>query len=950
MNDYVDTIRQEALEKLRPVFTDLKSFLKSGNYEVKSNKNNDDKKAQVINFVDQRNRTKYYIPNQKMTEFLDLLENCRKDKFPFGFSEIQYPILNKEQIDKEQESDAIRLEKSGICIDLDIYQNIPTRIWIKDDLTIICDMVRSLLKESTMNLPKEYKIIVLSRFEISKVEDNKYRDGIHILIPEIQTTKYHKKWLMNTLQQDNDFIAMFSRPGFLDSNVVDDKTASNPILLYGCSRPMKNPYEMSIVFNAIDRRSAQISVDDEFVKKENTNFLQELSLIYPGKILKKIQVEVKPEFIPKETFDVKTSEEYHVQSDDINVVDDPKYYVVVKLIDIISPDFADKTDKWEPIIYALANLATNNSSDYKSLAYKFSSKCPNRFDKKSKDRIDSLFIHAKNSSSNISKYSIGTIYRAAKLSNPDEYKSIRQNVPTHMLLQTTKKTKGKITDFDAAKILSSMFSNRFCFDPFTKTWYQYVTKLPQGMDNGLLYKWAECFASPDILTNYIKDKLPDLVDNIICYYKKLQDTTEDPITKKWLTKMSTALETSRDSLKDTGKVGRVIKACETVFIYHNFRENLNTDPDIIGVSDGIIELSEKCLHITGKHNYKVSFYSKAEYAIYDDLEKNISYLTDKWKSCFPEDDVQRYFLYYFADCMSGKDPEPKVHIWHGPGKNSKSTWMSLMSYVLGKNYSSKLSIKFWTSPMGEGNSHTEHVMETIHSRWCYSSESEAGDKLYAGNMKYLLSGEDATVRGIYEKKRTVRFHVRPMIGTNHLLNLEGSMDYGTLRRLSLYRMKKRFVKVKEHPEDVLCDPDFIKKKIKDPKIWAAWLHMLTRQYEDLQRTYSGNLENVTCDTIDRETKQYIEGQDTVSCFINYKLIYEKGSRLKLNEIIQKYMDWYCGKFNKTRDFTSRTGFHRDNFLSSSLCNCFIKMGDDYVLYDYKFVDIHAAGDLPENVG
>lgn len=945
MNDYVDTIKQEALEKIRPVFTDLTSFLKSGNYLVKPNKNNEEKPS-IINFVDQRHCVNYYIPDQKIPEFLNLLDKCRQDKLPIGFSEIQYPIINREQINKGEESDPIRLHKSGICIDLDIYQNIPTRIWVKDNLTIIADIIRCLLKDSTTELPKEYKLIVLSRLEISKIEENKYRDGIHILIPEIQTTKYHKKWLMNNLQQEKDFIEIFSKTGFTTSNVVDDKTASNPILLYGCSRPMKNPYEISTVFNIIERRSAQVSVDDEFLK-QNSNLTQELSLIYPGKILNKQNVELKPNIIPTESYEVKISDEYHIQSDNVDVVDDSKYYVVSKLIDIISVDFSADNSKWEPIIFALANLNLTSSSDYKSLAYKFSAKCPELFNQQSKKRIDGIFEYAKNSNSNYGRYSIGTIYRAAKLSNPVEYNSIRKNIPTHMLLQMTKKTKGTITDYDASKILYSLFSNKFYYDPQNKIWYQYITKLQKGMENGSLFKFIEC-DTPEILTKCITEKLPDLVDNILCYYKKLKDTTQDNDTIKWLQKMTSALENSRDKLKDTGKVDKIIKACKITFTYHNFRDYLNKDMDIIGINDGIIELGNKCIHIPCKHNYKISFFSKVNYAIYSDLEKNMKYLMDKWNSCFPEEDVRKYYLYYFGDCLSGRDPEPKVHIWYGPGKNSKSTWMSLMSYILGNKYASKLNIKFWTSPMGEGNSHTEHLMETIHSRWCYSSESEAGDKLYAGNMKYLLSGEDATVRGIYEKKKTVRFHVRPMIGTNHLFNLEGSMDYGTLRRLAVYRMKRRFVNHVEYINDLLCDPDFIKNKIKDPNIQTAWLHILLNAYEDLQMTYGGNLENVHCPTIDMETKQYIEGQDTISCFINYKLVPEKGSKLKLNEIIQKYMDWYIGKFNKSRDFTSKTGFHRDGFLSSSICNSFIKIGDEYMLFDYKFAEENASEQQVEN--
>ena len=665
----------------------------------------------VFNFNDQRENKKYMIKKEDVDTLFDLLEQCRKNNVVTGLSIHQYPThLNKGD----------GLIETGICIDIDIKQTTSARLWSDREITILTAELDRIIKSVTEGLgevPIDHIVMIRAKIE---PEQDYYKDGIHILVPEVPVSKTVKQKITMEFKNSQVVASVFNKPEYImHDKIIDPCMASNNLLLFGCSRKSKQPYEFLRVMSF----------------SQGTGFGKDISHLKDLNLVKEFNLVYEPTFYKRKAFSISSGYESQVESipqepreerssKSITNLDDPNYKTCIELIDLLSVKRATDYPSWRSIVIALAVLSRESECDYRSLGIKFSAKCGEKWKSSAaKDEFNKIWNWARGQS-NI-KSGIAVLKKAARQDNPEVYDRLKKSMVTAMLTNALTRDEGTLSDFDLAKILYSMYQEKFAYDPSNRKWYEFITKARPGIEPFLMYKYKE-MDDPDLLKRYIPEKVPEFLEEIIDYFNLKKDDKANEEFFDWYKLMIKNIKRTSTKLKDVNKMNNVITACRTTFSYHDLHENFDKDPYIVGIGNGVLELpskrsSPKARLISERHPYKVATFTKVPY-LADGMETKVAYIMDKWNSTFREEDVRNFMLLYLSTCLKGSLDYLKLMIWHGPGQDGKSTWMVFLAETLGggKGYSYKLPSQYYTQAPGKASEHTAHLVGVKKARFVYS--------------------------------------------------------------------------------------------------------------------------------------------------------------------------------------------------------------------------------------
>src|ERR1700743_2111141 len=165
---------------------DLRAFFSSNNFITEKGNNS----TNIINVAEKKT---YHVPPTHIERFFALIESCRKESRLLHYAE-------------RQEND--QTSHTGIMIDFDRYQKTNDIEIIDRHFDSLTRFISKLLhefiefKEHVHDDKFVFHIFYIRKPGIVQVEKNNvklYKDGFHILIPEIQVTKRFKKFLFNEL-------------------------------------------------------------------------------------------------------------------------------------------------------------------------------------------------------------------------------------------------------------------------------------------------------------------------------------------------------------------------------------------------------------------------------------------------------------------------------------------------------------------------------------------------------------------------------------------------------------------------------------------------------------------------------------------------------------------------------------------------------------------------------
>lgn len=871
-------------------------------------KNIDTKKEKTLaNIIDQANdcennknihEKSYYIPNDSINTFFKQLNNMSNiNNGKYCFSETQKETHN------------------GIFIDIDHLSDKKERTYNESSLKLLIkNYIYSLLDsiESTMYNNLLFHVYVLHKPELEYIQEkNQYKEGYHIIIPNLCINKASRKYLLRKLKDK-----------FGDD--IDMGSSSVPSLFYGCLKStsihnnkkkyeIKNSYTISISY--IDGRY-DLDMKD-FIIPDNFNFSKELSLSFEGDIIKNIIINLNVN-LENESIDMFKPDDSFFENDmiintvEILIQKDSNANYLYKLLDMMQEQYCDSRNTWWCILCGIHNFSLKKKykNYYFLIAEWFSKKSDKYSEKNFKEQWLSI---EKSCESCCSPVTIGTIRKYAKESNKEKYLLVESSNNVNIIKSMISQSNFILQHNTLAKILYNLMNNVWVYsntcDKKTQSWFFYVNEYDKKYcsDGGQLYKWVELNTCTVPISTYISDELTKLftqvVEDINSDIQKLQiDNNKSVMDLENLKDFKNKLTKINSNLLNVTYKSSIIKECELVFSNAEFLNYLDKNEQCLGVNNGVVILPrDKNDDIKFVDYYCPELYVKSftsiKYIPYDEDNIYVKKIYKILNDIIPEPDALDYILTYLSTALSNMTKEPLIFLLKGSGSNGKSTILEFMSNVMCSMYSKKLNLGILTETRESPQSANSAFMDLKDIRFGYFSEPNKTESINTGRLKEILGNEKLTGRQLYGKQENFENKCVMLSAANYDFKINCN-DHGIWRRIKYYECKCRFT---DNPDpknkyEKKSDKKLQTDLIKDENYKEAFLSILIKYFNNYVNKYDKNLNSMHSKTITEETRKFRTRQDLVEKYISTNIIIKPQCdeiyNILLSDVALRYRRWY----------------------------------------------------------
>ncbi len=848
---------------------------------------------------------KYYIkPHLRVRFFEKLKDCCINEKLTLHFREIQHSDFDKK-------------EGSGIMYDFDLLQDSNKNELHEKPFTELFHIIFKIFLEiiDFKDSLNTYAAIITKKKLVYNEIKKKYKNGFHIIIPGVQLTKQAKQLIYNKLLE-NDELKMFFAEHFnnpLTTETFDKGSYSVPVYyLYNCKEDSNEPYELFNVYSVKYKSNLIVAQCNKNDVMNKYNIISELSLNHQGEMIEMIYYDLKDEYhqqllLQQHHFnkfeDEKQRIEATFETERTDADENLDYYKTI-VMDILDERRANERNLWRDVLFALANINQAAPHKYKPIAQMFSMRNQDKWDP---NYFEKLWQDAINTNSG-NRLTVASLIRWAMEDNKTKFnallsKDIVNTISYDVLYSENKILNGTLYQFHFAYYIYHLFKHKFVCDISGKDteWYEFVLDRDSHI-KGQAFKWR-FEAKPDNLYLYISNKLPDKINKVIeSAEEQVKKYPEKIEQNEYIINRIQKLRSSAQKLYTTDFKKGIIKEAEVLFRRRGFIQNLNSQQNIMGVGNGVLELSENPKLIKNYHDYVLTLYTDIDYEPFDSKNPNTILLLNGLKDLFPEDeqDAFHYLMYYLASCLDGKPKDSMIFIITGNGSNGKSFIAELIKSVLGK-YGKKMPLAFLTDTRNKAANADPALMELKVARLAYYSESNKQEVLNTAKLKEITSQETLTGRGLFKDQTEFRPVCHHMVTTNYHFSIK-TTDHGIWRRIATYEFKMLFTpnpnpKNKYEKKE---DPKFAQQFTYNDEIKKSFLSILVEYYKDLYKNHGGSLKNIMKPTIDKESSAYRNKEDIINRFIDDTCIYSPGNKTCLSEIVDKYEIWYECNVEKNR--------------------------------------------------
>lgn len=877
---------------------------------------------QNTNLIDQAHLRTYKLPPGPPTEaYFNLIDNIRKKNFTLSMSERQYYT---------------GVPRSGLMLDFDILQpSAKTQLDEEVYQDLVFQLTQTLKKLLNFDLlvteggraGYTFHVFFITRPAVSmkKITVNNeervvYKDGFHLLIPELWTTKGFKRLLYETLLSDNVVKNVFSDFNLCTpvEKLLDIGSIVNPVLFYGsakASAPGESPpvsYPLTHAWSVQLRNNGQITMKSVDIASLNKyNLCYELSLTYRMETFndaptfcRKIDIEPRDEYLiasrnRAEMFSIPTDVRAQLEREiDSLAMVDPEASWVYTLAKILPIDYATDYEKWFKVVCAIAGVNTR----FKPIAEWFSRRAPDHFD-----------IHAFNKKWNDAcrprenKLGLSALVYWARTDAKIAFEGVRNTSFKDTIMEYAYENKGAVEHAIVASILRIVFTDRLVYSANPNgesAWYEF--SLPDTEIDGDVWKWRK-IKEPTMLNKYINGTMRNeifksVLDAIEAQRKRISERMLDAqgaelVTLKAKEKYHKAIEsgfrTARTKLNNNTFHVHAIEQARKMFIDPLFHIRLNRDGKIIGVGNGVLELGKQPRLIEAFHEYRISRYTQTKYVPYDPNNKYVVDLMNAFRDIFVEPDVLEYILFHAA---TGLDDTVVDHILIilGGGANGKTFTLKMVHETLGE-YAKLGKATLLTDKAEQAGNANSAQMQMMGVRYFYMEELNRDAEINPARLKSIVNDGKQSGRELYSAQVNFDNTATVVAASNYPIKI-GESDHGTWRRIAVYHAKTTFVEGDPKPGDRYQrkkNPNLIKKCPKDENYRSAMLSIMVEYYTRLQNEYDGDINKVPKPTIDRETMVYRNKQDKINEFLTKMVVVSPGAEeITEYQLAEKYQEWY----------------------------------------------------------
>jgi len=286
-------------------------------------------------------------------------------------------------------------------------------------------------------------------------------------------------------------------------------------------------------------------------------------------------------------------------------------------------------------------------------------------------------------------------------------------------------------------------------------------------------------------------------------------------------------------LKDVRFRSNIMKALEDVTLVENFRKMIDNNPCMIGVANGVIEISEgEALFRSGKPEDYITMTTSTRYNPELTYNHPSVQKLEKWlNQMFTDKELNRHFKKDCASFLYGKNAEKIFRIYSGAGDNSKSMLMKLLQLCLG-SYCCDLPITMLTGQRTQADAPSPSLAQTKSTRIAFLSEPSAQDVINPGVLKAFSSGDRYYARALNDNGGSIEATFKMILTCNRIPSIIG--DKAIHNRLRVIPFMSSWVdnppaKEEEQYEQRLFKKDPMFEKC-IPELAPAMLWMMVNWY------------------------------------------------------------------------------------------------------------------------
>jgi len=352
------------------------------------------------------------------------------------------------------------------------------------------------------------------------------------------------------------------------------------------------------------------------------------------------------------------------------------------------------------------------------------------------------------------------------------------------------------------------------------------------------------------------------------------------------------------NLKKNSFKERVIKSLETYFKVDGFDNLLDENPEVMGVSNGVIAATDVSIHFRpGKPQDYITKSCRIMYKKDFCWEHPIVDAAMQWaKKTFADPETIDYFWKYIASIIRGRNTDKKLMIFSGKrGNNSKSMWVRALGCVFG-DYFMKMPMNLFTQGRGKANEASPVEAAAAGCRVVISEEPEESVPLLSSIIKDRTGDDDGTTRKLYgEPRQTVPMAKTIVVcNTPPVCGAEEAMEervvvcpfesrwQNNAPKSSEEQFRKRIFKI---------DPYFSKTipSLAPGILWIAYNYYSKYIEEGISKKP---------DIVKEITQKYWDDNDRYLKFIQENVEESRGDQIESNDLYMKFSRWHYFSYKK----------------------------------------------------
>jgi len=341
----------------------------------------------------------------------------------------------------------------------------------------------------------------------------------------------------------------------------------------------------------------------------------------------------------------------------------------------------------------------------------------------------------------------------------------------------------------------------------------------------------------------------------------------------------------------------IMNDCKLKLSCSGFSEKIDSNPEIIGVKNGTLnllngKLTEPSEYDLISKNTNIEYMSEINH---QDVESLMVILNE----VFPDPELLGFFLRSCSTFLEGYNSKKLFYVWWGLGNNCKTGMTSLVQAALGE-YCGIAPVSLITSRRTGSSQATPELCHIEGKLVVFLQEPNQNEKIKTGRIKELTGNDKMFIRNLYEEAREIQIKCK-LVHVCNFPTVNSNTDTAFKRRMLVIKFPSTFINKEDYeereenktlPKNTFRSIDNIESKLKNYA--KVFLHILVKEYQAFRR-YGLNVPSV----IRKSTEEFLTYNNYALKFIKSHLVItqhqeqrEKVEGISIQSIYDLFKSWY----------------------------------------------------------